>query len=63
MNDDFTNDQDRLTVSLPANMIAQIDAVVGSQFTDRDDFLRAATRHYLEYLQQIQRSTQRTDMG
>lgn len=53
---------DQLTVSLPANIIAQIDAVVGSEFTDRDDFMRAAVRHYLEYLQRIQRTTQRTDI-
>lgn len=53
---------DQLTVSLPANVIAQIDAVVGSEFTDRDDFMRAAVRHYLEYLQHVQRTTQRTDL-
>jgi len=53
---------DQLTVSLPANVIAQIDAVVGSEFTDRDDFVRAAVRHYLEYLQHVQRTTPRTDI-
>ncbi|MBX6334604.1 ribbon-helix-helix protein, CopG family [Candidatus Saccharibacteria bacterium] len=54
---------DQLTVSLPANLIAQIDAVVGSEFTDRDDFIRAAVRHYLEYLQHVQRTTKPTDIG
>lgn len=53
---------DQITVDLPANIIAQIDAVVGSEFADRQDFLRSAVRHYLEYLQHVQ-TTRPTDIG
>lgn len=43
---------EQITVTLPTNVMTQIDAQVGSEFTDRDDFIRTAARHYLDYLQQ-----------
>lgn len=42
---------DQIMVSIPGNLMAQIDAQVGSEFADRSDFVLAAVRHYLEYLQ------------
>ena len=45
------NDSERVTVALPSNILAQIDAQIGSQFADRDDFMRSAARHYLETMQ------------
>lgn len=54
---------EQVIANLPGNVIAQIDAVVGSEFTDREDFLRAAVRHYLEYLQHIQLTTQQSNIG
>ena len=47
--DDATSDQ--ITVMLPGNLLAQVDAQVGSNFVDRDEFVRAAVRHYVEFLQ------------
>lgn len=47
--DDATSD--RITVTLPGNLLAQIDAQVGSNFVDRDEFVRAAVRHYVESIQ------------
>jgi metal-responsive CopG/Arc/MetJ family transcriptional regulator len=46
-------DSERLTVTIPATMLAQIDAQIGGGFVDRDEFIRAATRHYLEYQREI----------
>lgn len=43
---------EQVKITLPTNVMTQIDAQVGSEFTDRDDFMRAAARHYLDYLQQ-----------
>lgn len=48
---DDSNDTDQITIDLPANIMAQIDAQVGAEFVDRADFIRSAVRHYLEYLQ------------
>lgn len=47
--DDATSEQ--VTVTVPGTLLAQIDAFVGSSFVDRDEFIRAAIRHYVEYLQ------------
>lgn len=47
--DDATSGQ--ITVNVPGNLMAQIDAQVGSNFVDRDEFIRAAIRHYIEALQ------------
>lgn len=47
--DDATSD--RITITLPGALIAQVDAQVGSNFVDRDEFVRAAVRHYVEFLQ------------
>ena len=47
--DDATSAQ--ITVTLPGNLMAQVDAQVGSNFVDRDEFIRAAVRHYIEYIQ------------
>jgi metal-responsive CopG/Arc/MetJ family transcriptional regulator len=49
--DDAAMNTDQVAVALPANMLAQIDAQVGSGFVDRQEFIRAAVRHYLEYMQ------------
>jgi len=51
MNDDKLDNGEQLTLTLPANLMAQIDAQVGGEFTDREEFIRAAIRRYLEYLQ------------
>lgn len=48
--DDHDLSTDTITVALPSNIIAQIDAQVGGGFVDREDFVRSAARHYLEYL-------------
>lgn len=47
-----TDANDRITMALPSNLIAQIDAQVGGEFTDREDFVRTAVRRYLDYLQE-----------
>lgn len=44
------DNSDIVQVALPTNILAQIDAQVGSSFVDREDFIRAAVRRYLEYL-------------
>lgn len=49
MDNDATSGQ--ISVTVPGTLIAQIDAFVGSSFVDRDEFVRAAIRHYIEYLQ------------
>ena len=46
--DDATSD--RITVTLPGNLLAQVDTQVGSNFMDRDEFVCAAVRHYVESL-------------
>jgi Arc/MetJ-type ribon-helix-helix transcriptional regulator len=54
--------EDKVTVMLPANLLAQIDAQVGSAFVDRDDFMRAAVRYYLEHIHESQ-SAPPSDIG
>ena len=49
MDNDATSGQ--VSVTIPGTLLAQIDAFVGSSFVDRDEFVRAAIRHYVEYLQ------------
>lgn len=49
--DDATSD--RVQVTLPGTMLAQIDAQVGGGFVDREEFIRSAVRHYVEYLQSV----------
>lgn len=44
-----------VTITLPSNLLAQIDAQVGGDFIDREDFIRSAARHYLEYEQSVNR--------
>ena len=46
------NSDDQITLSLPANLLAQIDAQVGANFTDRQDFIRSAVRDYLMDMQE-----------
>jgi len=41
---------DIITVTLLGNLLAQVDAQVGSNFMDRDEFVCAAVRHYVEFL-------------
>lgn len=41
---------DQFTVTIPGNLMTQIDAQVGAEFVDRNDFILAASRHYLDYL-------------
>lgn len=48
------DDDNAVTVALPANIIAQIDAQVGGAFVDRDDFIRSAVRYYLEHIRETQ---------
>lgn len=45
---------DTVTVNLPANMLAQIDAHVGAGFNDRQDFMLTAVRYYLDHLRDVQ---------
>lgn len=59
MDQESDTSSDLIKVVLPANLIAQIDAQVGSTFVDREDFIRSAVRRYLEYLQSV--STGRDD--
>lgn len=47
------DNSDLIKVVLPTNLLAQIDAQVGSTFVDREDFIRSAVRRYLEYLQSV----------
>jgi len=47
--DDATSEQ--ITINVPGNVIAQIGAQVGGDFVDRDEFIRAAVRPYIEALQ------------
>ncbi len=47
------DNSDLIKVVLPTNLLAQIDAQVGSTFVDREDFTRSAVRRYLEYLQSV----------
>ena len=54
---------DQLTITMPANLLAQIDAHVGGGFVDRQEFIRGAIRHYLEYLQSVSSTGQRTIVG
>jgi metal-responsive CopG/Arc/MetJ family transcriptional regulator len=42
-----------IIVNMPGNIVAQIDAQVDNGFTDREEFVRAAARHYLEYLRNM----------
>lgn len=41
---------DQFNMTIPSNLMTQIDAQVGAEFTDRNDFMLAAARHYLDYL-------------
>jgi metal-responsive CopG/Arc/MetJ family transcriptional regulator len=52
MNKDDLNTE-KMNITIPGNMLAQIDAQIGSGFTDREEFMRAAARHYLEYLRSM----------
>lgn len=54
--------EDKLTVTLPSNLLAQIDAQIGSAFVDREDFMRAAVRFYLEHIHATQ-SAPPADIG
>jgi metal-responsive CopG/Arc/MetJ family transcriptional regulator len=49
---DMYDASDQINVTLPSNLIAQIDARVGAEFADRADFMRAAARYYLEHMQE-----------
>lgn len=44
---------EQFALTLPPNLVAQIDAQVGSGFVDRQEFIRSAVRHYLAYLQSV----------
>lgn len=55
MDNDATSGQ--ISVTVPGTLLAQIDAFVGSSFVDRDEFVRAAIRHYVEYLQATGRAS------
>jgi metal-responsive CopG/Arc/MetJ family transcriptional regulator len=54
---------DNVTITLPGNLVAQIDAMVGSEFMDREDFIRFAVRRYLEHLREMQNTSQPQDIG
>lgn len=42
--------EEQMIVKLPVSLLSQIDAYVGGYFTSREDFIRAATRHYVQKL-------------
>lgn len=56
MNGETTANQnsEKVTVDIPANLIAQMDAQIGSVFVDRAEFMRAAVRYYLDYIRESQ---------
>jgi Arc/MetJ-type ribon-helix-helix transcriptional regulator len=51
MSDPSMSDSKRVTVALPSHVLEQIDATIGSQFANRDDFMRAAARFYLDSME------------
>lgn len=53
---------DVVPVALPSNLLAQIDAQVGSAFVDREDFIRSAVRSYLEHIR-VSQGTAPNDIG
>jgi metal-responsive CopG/Arc/MetJ family transcriptional regulator len=57
MNDQRSPDPDEATgvisVVLPVDLIAQIDALVGSGEPERDAIIRTAVRRYLDHLQTV----------
>ncbi|PLS82020.1 hypothetical protein CYG49_00065 [Candidatus Saccharibacteria bacterium] len=57
-----TSGEEQITVVIPGNLIAQIDAQVGSAFVDRADFIRSAIRDYLEHIRKSQ-GTAPSDIG
>jgi metal-responsive CopG/Arc/MetJ family transcriptional regulator len=46
---DMNMSTESVTITLPSNLLAQI----GGDFIDREDFIRPAARHYLEYEQPV----------
>lgn len=56
-------DDDQIKITLPTNLLAQIDAQVGSQYSDREDFIRSAVRRQLEYVQESQTRNPSVDVG
>lgn len=50
---DMNMSTESVTITLPSNLLAQIDAQIGGDFIDREDFIRSAARHYLEYEQSV----------
>ena len=50
MNPSQNMSSDQMQITLPSNLMAQIDAQVGAEFADREDFLRAAARFSLDHL-------------
>jgi metal-responsive CopG/Arc/MetJ family transcriptional regulator len=63
MSDNPSLESDRIALTVPANLIAQIDAQVGGEFVDREDFIRSAVRHYLECMQKSQNETAAANAG
>ena len=61
--DNLETTGDQLTVTMPATLLAQIDAHVGGGFVDRQEFIRGAVRHYVEYLQAVSSNTQGNIVG
>ena len=53
MNGTYTLSSDDLQqqVSVPADLLEQIDEQLGEEFVDRKDFVRAAIRYYLAHVQ------------
>jgi metal-responsive CopG/Arc/MetJ family transcriptional regulator len=45
---------DTVSLAVPANMLAQVDAHVGAGFNDRQDFILTAIRYYLDHLRDTQ---------
>jgi metal-responsive CopG/Arc/MetJ family transcriptional regulator len=44
---------EKVSVMMPGNIIAQIDAQVGGGYMDREDFIRAAVRNYLKEIREV----------
>lgn len=51
MAQDNLNDE-TVNINIPGTMLAQIDAQVGAGFVDREEFIRSATRYYLDHLRE-----------
>lgn len=53
---------EKISITMPSNILAQIDAQVGGGFVDREEFIRSAVRNYLTELRDMN-NAQASNMG